>query len=369
MCVHHVIGVGALLRTKDPNAPITYSPLHDIERALKILLCSHRFSPDIGGIETVSALLACEFVRLGHDVRVLTTTAADDGRAWPFQVVRRPSSRELVRHTAWCDVFFQNNISLQTVWAAFLLRKPWVVAHQTWLTATDGRATWQTRMKRLLLRFATNIAISEAVARHIGAKAVQIGNPYDPQTFMLLPGCVRDRSLVFLGRLVSDKGADVLLRALGLLRERNLTPSLTVICSGPEDAALRALSAELGLGVQVYFAGPLAGAPLAAMLNRHRILVVPSRWAEPFGVVALEGIACGCVVIGSEQGGLPSAIGPCGCTVPNGDAPALAEAIQRVLGDESLLERYRASAAEHLARHTVPSVAAAYLAVFDKAVR
>jgi glycosyltransferase involved in cell wall biosynthesis len=224
-------------------------------------------------------------------------------------------------------------------------------------------------LKQWVSRCATNIAISEAVARRIGAKAVQIGNPYDPETFMLLPGCVRDRSLVFLGRLVSDKGADVLLRALGLLRERNLTPSLTVIGSGPEDAALRALSAELGLDAQVNFAGPLAGEPLAAMLNRHRILVVPSRWAEPFGVVALEGIACGCVVIGSEQGGLPSAIGPCGCTVPNGDAPALAAAIERVLGDGQLQAQFRAGAAEHLARHTVPSVAAAYLAVFDKAVR
>jgi glycosyltransferase involved in cell wall biosynthesis len=336
---------------------------------LNILLLSYCFSPDIGGIETISALLAREFIRAGHAVRVLTQTAADDGRAWPFQVVRCPSPRELLRHTAWCDVFFQNNISLQTAWAALFLRKPLVIAHQTWMTSTDGRVTWHTRLKQWVSRCATNIAISEAVARRIGAKAVQIGNPYDPETFMLLPGCVRDRSLVFLGRLVSDKGADVLLRALGLLRERNLTPSLTVIGGGPEDAALRALSAELGLGAQVNFAGALAGAPLAAMLNRHRILVVPSRWAEPFGIVALEGIACGCVVIGSEQGGLPSAIGPCGCTVPNGDAPALAAAIERVLGDGQLQAQYRAGAPEHLARHTVPSVAAAYLAVFDKAVR
>jgi glycosyltransferase involved in cell wall biosynthesis len=332
-------------------------------------LSSHGFSPDIGGIETISALLAREFIRAGHAVRVLTQTAEDDGRAWPFQVVRQPSARELLKHTAWCDVFFQNNIGLQTAWAALFLRKPLVIAHQTWMTSTDGSVTWHTRLKRWLSRSATNIAISEAVARHIGAKAVQIGNPYDPETFMMLPGCMRDRSLVFLGSLVSDKGADVLLRALGLLRERNLTPSLTVIGGGPEDAALRALSAELGLGAQVNFAGALAGAPLAAMLNRHRILVVPSRWAEPFGIVALEGIACGCVVIGSEQGGLPSAIGPCGCTVPNGDAPALAAAIERVLGDGQLQAQYRAGAPEHLARHTVPSVAAAYLAVFDKAVR
>ena len=41
------------------------------------------------------------------------------------------------------------------------------------------------------------------------------------------------------------------------------------------------------------------GAALAALLNQCRILVVPSLWAEPFGIVALEGIACGCVVVGS----------------------------------------------------------------------
>ena len=336
---------------------------------MKILLCSHCFSPDIGGIETVSALLGSEFARTGHDVRVITQTAVSDGRTWPFQVIRKPSPRELLKQTGWCDVFFQNNISLQTAWATLLLRKPWVIAHQTWLTATDGRTTWHTRLKRVLLRFATNIAISEAVAKHIGAKSVQIGNPYDPEIFRMLPAGPRDRDLVFLGRLVSDKGADVLLRALGDLRERSATPTLTVIGGGPEVTALRALTEELGLGAQVSFAGPQSGEALAAMLNRHRVLVVPSRWAEPFGVVALEGIACGCVVIGSEQGGLPSAIGQCGCLVPNGDPHALADAIERVLGDEQLQASYRSGAAEHLARHTVSAVAAAYLAVFNKAIR
>ena len=119
---------------------------------LKILLCSHCFSPDIGGIETVSELLAVEFARAGHEVRVLTQTSADDGRAGPFRIVRKPGRRELFAQTRWCDVFFQNNISLQTLWPALLLRKRIVFAHHTWLTSPDGRTTWQTRVKRLLLR-------------------------------------------------------------------------------------------------------------------------------------------------------------------------------------------------------------------------
>jgi glycosyltransferase involved in cell wall biosynthesis len=337
---------------------------------VKILLASHRFSPDIGGIETVSALLASEFARGGHEVRVITETAEEDLRDWPFTIARKPSPGEVLRQVAWCEVFFQNNISLKNLWAGLLLRKPWVVTHQTWIGNFAGAGGWPAHVKRLLLRFGTNVAISGAVARHIATKAVQIiGNPYDEQVFHLLPHLRRDRDLVCLGRLVSDKGVNVLLRALGLLRERKIAPGLTIIGKGPEEETLRKLAATLGLGAQVDFSGPLTGPPLAEMLNRYRILVVPSTWAEPFGIVALEGIACGCVVIGSEQGGLPSAIGPCGVTVPNGDAGALAAAIERLLGDAALQEQYRVGAPAHLARHTPQAVGAAYLQVFAHATR
>ena len=68
----------------------------------------------------------------------------------------------------------------------------------------------------------------------------------------------------------------------------------------------------LSLAENVSFVGPKSGDGLAEILNQHQILVVPSRWAEPFGIVAVEGIACGCVVVGSVAGGLPEAIGGCG---------------------------------------------------------
>ena len=171
---------------------------------MKILLTSLRFSPDVGGIETVSALLAGEFARVGHEVRVLTETLADDGRAWPFTIIRAPSRRELLRQVRWCEVFFQNNISLKSLWAGLLLRKPWVVAHHTWIGRSDGPSGWTSRMKRLLLRFGKNVTISEAMARHIGVPSVRIDNPFEQTIFRLHPEVVRDRELVCLARLVSE---------------------------------------------------------------------------------------------------------------------------------------------------------------------
>jgi glycogen(starch) synthase len=97
--------------------------------------------------------------------------------------------------------------------------------------------------------------------------------------------------------------------------------------------------------------------------------LVPSVWHEPFGIVALEGIACGCAVVGTAGGGLPDAIGPCGVTVPNGDAAALAEAIAALLDDPDRIAAYRAAAPAHLARHRPRRVAEEYLRVMEQVVR
>jgi len=98
-------------------------------------------------------------------------------------------------------------------------------------------------------------------------------------------------------------------------------------------------------------------------------MAVPSRWAEPFGIVALEGIACGCAVVGTALGGLPEAIGPCGITVPNGDSSAMGQALRSLLDDDGLCADYRSSAIVHLARHSRSEVARSYLRVLESAAR
>jgi glycogen(starch) synthase len=97
---------------------------------LKILLSSHAFAPSIGGIETVSALLAEEFCQLGHLVTVVTQTGEKGGEGFSFPVIRQPSVGKLFSLAKWCDVFWHNNLSMQTVWPALCLRKPVVITHQ-----------------------------------------------------------------------------------------------------------------------------------------------------------------------------------------------------------------------------------------------
>ena len=311
-------------------------------------------------------MLAEKFAAAGNDVHVITQTSGDAIAGANFPLTRRPSITKLVKLLGWSDLFFQNNISLRSLLPALILRKPTLVVHQTWLRDTRDGVGWNNRIKHGLLRCVTNIAISKAVADGISGHSFVIGNPYDDRIFRSVRDLARDKNLVFVGRLVSDKGVDLLLQALKLLQNDNLFPDLTIVGSGPEEENLQDLSAQLGLDRQLTFAGQQSGTALAEILNRHRILVVPSRWAEPFGVVALEGIACGCVVVGSEKGGLSEAIGPCGLTFKNGDVRALADQLKRLLNDLNLQTNLRHQAAEHLAKFQAETVAAAYLRLMRK---
>ncbi len=334
---------------------------------MRILVYSPAFLPQVGGLEINTANLVDRFQRAGHEVMVATTTAGPEG-GLPYRVVRNPSPRDLLRWTRWCDVFHQANVSLRGLWPLLLVRRPWVVSHHSWYCQSDGRITWRDRLKRWLLRFAaSSIAVSQAVADDLATPSVVIPNPYRDDLFRRLPGIERTEDLVFLGRLVSDKGVDVLLDALAQLAGEGLRPRLTVVGDGPESPRLREQAHRLGIAEQIDFLGTRTGEELVRLLNRHAILVVPSRYNEPFGIVALEGIACGCVAVGSAGGGLKDAIGPCGETFRNGDVEGLAGVLGRLLRHPESLEGYRARAEAHLARHTSADVAAAYLREMERA--
>jgi glycosyltransferase involved in cell wall biosynthesis len=335
---------------------------------LKILFTSYLFSPSLGGIETVSSLLAPEFVRRGHEVVLVTTTREDDHVSRPYKVVRDPGAGELIGLTRWCDVLFQSNISLELAWPLLFIRRPWVISHQTMLLHPVENLSLRGRLKHYLFRFAAHAAISRSIADSLPVPSIILGNPFSPETFKLMPEIPRDREIVYLGRLVSDKGVDLLLEAVTELRQRGFTPRLTIIGSGPELANLQALADRLQISSQVEFTGPKKGAELAAALNAHQNMIVPSRWAEPFGVVVLEGIACGCAVIVSKTGGLPEAAGPCGVTFEPGNHLSLADAIQTALTQPQFRENLQLSAQSHLARFDPAVVAQGYLQLFEQAL-
>jgi len=153
----------------------------------------------------------------------------------------------------------------------------------------------------------------------------------------------------YLGRLTNQKGVDVLLRAFSRLRlePQASAPILEIVGEGPEGSRLQALAAELGLGARVRFREPVSHEGVPGVLAGFDILVLPARTTptarEQFGRVLIEGMAAGCVVIGTESGGIPEVIGDAGLVVPEEGEHALAAAIDRVLREPAFAAdlRYR----------------------------
>jgi glycogen(starch) synthase len=335
---------------------------------MKILLSSHFFHPSVGGIEQVSLTLATEFSSAGYAVKVVTATPRSDETIFPFEVVRRPSAARLLELVHWSEVVFHNNISLRTFWPLILIRRPWVIAHHTWIARIDSSLGFRDHLKHFLTRFATNIAISQTIADQLTVPCVVIGNPYRDDFFQRDRSATRDDDLIFVGRLVPDKGVDILIHALRVLRERNLRPRLTIVGYGSERTKLQCMVERFRLEEQVAFLGMMTGKALAELLNRNRVIVVPSRWQEPFGLVALEGIACGCRAIVAESRGLVEAVGSLAVIFERENVSALADAIERTLMEQFDWENYWRLAEEHLGNHLAKKVAFRYLEVLMKAL-
>lgn len=335
---------------------------------MNILIYSPAFYPNIGGLENVTMILCNEFVKTGHTVKVITSTKSVKQDIFEFDIIRKPNILRIIKELKLCDIFYQPNVSLKGLLPWLWIRKPIVFSHNGWYSRRNGDTGVQDRLKFYFMKFGDNISVSRAVAKHIKIKSIVIPNPYDENIFNFDRTFNKTKDLVFVGRLVSDKGADVLLNAISILKEEGLKYNLTIIGSGPEEENLKLLIKELKLEDQITFTGSLIEKELSSKISNHKIMIIPSRWNEPFGIVALEGIACGCVLIGSEGGGLKEASGKCGLTFKNGDYKELADKIKKLLSDDIYLNSFKEHFKEHLEKHKPEIVAKKYLEVFEKAL-
>ncbi|MBZ5734906.1 glycosyltransferase [Nocardioides sp. TRM66260-LWL] len=318
-------------------------------RPARVLVTSHSFAPAIGGIESVAEELARGLVAAGHEVVVVTATPGGDVDG--LRVVRGPGPLALLRLAWRSDAVLQVNVSLRTLWAPLLLRRRVVCVVATWLRRADGSVGRPERLKRAALRRTRVVAPSAAVAAHLGLPAAVVPHAVRVERFAVPADAApepRDGDVVVVGRLVSDKGVGDLVDAVAELGRRGRPVGLTVVGDGPERAALQRQAEGLD-GVR--FHGVARGPELAGLLQRHRVIAVPSRWDEPFGLVALEGLAAGCLPVVSTGGGLPEAAGPDAVVFPNGDVAALADALVVALERAAGPGWPTAASAEHLAAH------------------
>lgn len=334
---------------------------------MKILISSPTFLPVVGGHVQAVDLLACGLSAQGHEVRVLCQQAGDHEDR-PYRIIRRPGLGATIKAGRWADVVLHANVSLRSLAPLLITGRPAVFWHHGWYFEWGRRPTLASRIKLFVTRFGANMACSQAVADYIGPSCAVVSGPYDNATFKPQAVATRDRDLLFVGRLVRDKGADLLIAAVARLQSQGVHLRVTITGSGPEEPALRQQVHDAGLDQQIQFTGTVRGHELAALMHRHRCLAIPSRWHEPFGLVTLEGIACGCRIVGSAGGGLSEAIGPCGVTFPNEDTAALASRLQEMLAPSPPEDaEFARVAAAHLARFTPEAAAEAALKVLRRA--
>jgi len=150
-------------------------------------------------------------------------------------------------------------------------------------------------------------------------------------------------SAEMVGRLLPQKGVDLLLRAVALLPSPR--PSILILGDGPARGALEGVAADLGFGSSIRFLSGVQHDAVRGFMAAIDVLVLPSRttpkWKEQFGRVLVEGMAAGCVVVGSSSGAIPEVVGDAGLIFPEDDVEGLAEALRRVLGEPGLGEALR----------------------------
>ena len=147
--------------------------------------------------------------------------------------------------------------------------------------------------------------------------------------------------LLYVGQLWEGKGVQVLLRALGRLRQMNQTSfTLSIYGSGVPHFIdyLKGIANEEGLQDYIQFCGTVSYADLASVYHTHDVLIFPSVWNEPFALVPLEAMSTGLPIVASDAGGTKEAVRheQTGLVVPANDVQSMADAIGRLLKDDAL---------------------------------
>jgi glycosyltransferase involved in cell wall biosynthesis len=158
-----------------------------------------------------------------------------------------------------------------------------------------------------------------------------------------------ERLVLFLGRLIPRKGADLLIEALAQIDSGRSASQNSLVIAGPEGepgylAFLQDKARALGVGDRVRFLGPLYGEDKKSAMVDADLFVLPSRY-ENFGNVAAEAIACGTPTIVSDRCGIAPLIHQRAGLVTRYDSAAIARTLHQVLGDPALYERLKSGCA------------------------
>ena len=371
----------------------------------------------VGGYELAWQQAMHHVRALGHDARVLTSDHIEDPRRveedpdvhrtlrwyWDLKryefpklgltqrlVLERQNAAELRRHlrefapelVAWwpmgcMSLSLIERVRQARIPAVFVVHDDWLVygwEHDQWMR------TWSGPRRRKLGRivehacgipvsvdlahagawvFNSRYTLERARATGLDVPAMTVVYPGIDARFLepLEPAAWRWR-LAYIGRIDRQKGVDTAVEALAQLPSE---ATLTIWGSGDEHyiAEMKRRADRLGVTARVSFRGFAGAEELRAVYSETDVVVFPVRWNEPFGLVPLEAMGLGRVVVTTSRGGTAEFVRDDhnALVFPAGDAGALAQCVKRLGDDEALRLRLREDGFRTAARYPASAFA------------
>lgn len=372
---------------------------------MKILLYSSVFWPSLGGVETITATLAENIVRLGKECIVVTETPSEQDDNRSYRVVRRPTIRERFELTRQCELVHSNGASVAMFPFAKLNHKPFIWTHNGYQVSCVDGLGWvddepapMTPIPSLIYHFqkkglfhvikeSIKLAVRRYVATQVDlniaatqwvAKRQPLNNqvvaytPYPLNQFkeskILEP---KKYDFIYVGRLVSEKGVSDLIKAFHELvsdscyREKRLA----IVGDGQLKPILENLVSDLNIADKVVFFGSKSGTELLKIIAQSQIAVVPSVWEEPMGGVALELLAAGKNMIVSELGGHAECVGNAGLKFTNGNYLSLYECMVKLIADDALAKQQLHNASHQIGVFDEIQLTKRYIDIYESVIK
>ena len=375
---------------------------------MRVTMLNKYYPPHLGGIEYHMRDLAAELAASGHEVRAIV---ANEGPGSLTETIDGVAVTRLPRAFAYASTPVAGQMRAEIAAAAaatdvFHLHFPYPWGEFAWLSAgVGGRgaggvatvltyhsdivrqkvlgALYEPVLRRLLDRVDLVIASSPNMVEHspelsrIAEKCRVVPFGIHVERFEATPERLARAAelkapyarpvVLFVGRLIYYKGADVLVRAMA-----DVDADLVMIGRGPLREELERLAASLGISGRVHFVEPVGDDDLAAWYHAADVFCLPSvARSEAFGLVQLEAHAAGTPVVSTTlTTGVPfvNEHGVTGLTVPPGDVAALAGALGELVTDDALRRRRGTQAASRAhADFTIARMVERTLRVYDEA--
>lgn len=228
---------------------------------------------------------------------------------------------------------------------------------------TLDNADWVTAVSKATLRDI------RSMFPQIKVKSSCIYNGLVTETIEPKPLSTDPPRVLCMGRLIREKGFDLAIDAFAQIGKRFPKATLAIAGDGPERSALEQQAQALGLSDSVNFTGWIKHDRIYDLLSESSIVLVPSRWREPFGLVAIEAALMARPVIAARTGGLGEVLvdGKTGYLVERENPDAMADRLANLLSQRELAVRLgRNARADVLRRFGIDANVAAYDALYRR---